>query len=109
MRGIYGLDVGIMMFEAIQLAAKDPDIVMNQEYICGVFNMDFVAFNFPIEESISFKKKLFLLLEMEGASIRTLDSAACSPCSSSTVSSGTVGLNGFALPHLPSLPGRYLW
>lgn len=57
MCSIYGLDIGIMMFEAVRLAAKDPDIVMNQEYIWGVFNMDFVAFNFSIEESISFKKK----------------------------------------------------
>lgn len=67
------------MFEAVQLAEKGPAIVINQEYIWDMFNMDSVAFNFLIEENIFIKKKktlVFLLLEREGESTRTLSSVA---------------------------------
>lgn len=66
------------MFKAVQLAAKGPAIILNQKYIWGMFNMNFVAFNFSIEENIFIYKKtlVFLLLEREGASTRTLNSAA---------------------------------
>lgn len=40
------------MFEAVQLAPKGPAIIMNQKYIWGMFNMNFAAFNFSIEENI---------------------------------------------------------
>lgn len=49
---VYGLDVGVMIFKAVQLAVKGPAIILNQKYIWGMFNMNFVAFNFSIEENI---------------------------------------------------------